>query len=64
MKRRVLAIVTGVALAAALVQPAMAAPIVCPGNQTATHNGGDWYCQAPSGSPTGAGWHKGTGDKI
>jgi hypothetical protein len=64
MKRRIGAFVSAIALAAALAPAVSAAPIICPGDQTPTHNGGDWYCAAPSGQPTGAGWHRGTGDKL
>ena len=49
----------------ALPVSAAAGPITCPGDLTATHNGGSgWTCTSPSGNPTGAGWHKGTGDKL
>ena len=64
MKRRLAAVFGGIVLAVSMAATAMAAPIVCPGAQTPAHNGGDWYCVAPSGEPTGAGWHKGTGDKL
>ena len=42
----------------------LAAPITCPGGQTAVHEDGTWYCQNNGDNPTGAGRHKGTGDKI
>jgi hypothetical protein len=65
MKRRLFALLAGIALAMSMVAAASAGPIVCPDDQTATHSGGTWYCAAsPNGNPTGAGWHKGTGDHL
>ena len=46
------------------VGAASAAPITCPGGQTATHQNGTWFCQNNGGNPTGAGHHKGTDAKI
>ena len=43
---------------------ASAAPIDCPGGQTATKVATGWDCVNNGGNDTGAGRHKGTGDKI
>jgi hypothetical protein len=48
----------------ALAPAANAAPITCPKGQTAVHVNGNWFCQNNGDNPTGAGHHKGTGDKI
>jgi len=48
----------------ALAPSAGAAPITCPGGQSATKSSGGWVCTNNAGNPTGAGHHKGTGDKI
>jgi hypothetical protein len=48
----------------ALAPAASAAPITCPSGQTATHVNGKWFCENNGGNPSGAGHHKGTGDKI
>jgi Spy/CpxP family protein refolding chaperone len=52
------------ALLATAAAPASAAPITCPSGQDPAHVGGDWFCQNGGGNPSGAGHHKGTGDKI
>jgi hypothetical protein len=52
------------ALIAAVAAPVSAAPIICPRGQTAVKVSGGWICQNNGGNPTGAGHHKGTGDKI
>jgi hypothetical protein len=49
---------------ALLAPSAGAAPITCPGGQSATKTSSGWVCQNNGGNPTGAGHHKGTGDKI
>jgi hypothetical protein len=54
---------SGALLATAAV-PASAAPITCPGGQDAQRVNGDWVCVNSGDHPTGAGHHKGTGDKI
>jgi hypothetical protein len=55
---------TGALLAATAAAPASAAPITCPGGQSAERVNGDWVCVNNADNPTGAGHHKGTGDKI
>jgi hypothetical protein len=52
------------ALIATAAAPASAAPITCPGGQDAQRVNGDWVCVNSGDNPTGAGHHKGTGDKI
>jgi hypothetical protein len=65
MKRRAFAVVAGILLALSTVASAFAAPVVCPGETYPDHYRGDWYCAAgPNGEPTGAGWHRGTGEKL
>jgi hypothetical protein len=65
MKRRLFAIFAGTLMALAMASSAFAAPIICPGNTYPAHDGGDWYCAAsPNGNETGAGWHRGTMDKL
>jgi hypothetical protein len=45
--------------------PANAAPITCPGGQSAEKTGpGEWDCVNNGGNDTGAGRHKGTGDRV
>ena len=53
----------GVLVATAAV-PASAAPITCPGGQSPERVNGEWVCVNNADNPTGAGHHKGTGDKI
>ena len=48
----------------ALAPSAGAAPITCPNGQTASKTSRGWVCTNNAGHPTGAGHHKGTGDKI
>jgi hypothetical protein len=48
----------------ALAPAASAAPITCPSGQTPNHVNGKWFCENNAGNPSGAGHHKGTGDKI
>lgn len=44
---------------------APAAPITCPGTQTPVHEpGSPWHCENNGENESGAGWHKGTGNKI
>jgi hypothetical protein len=43
---------------------ASAAPITCPSGQTAQKVNGTFQCVNGGGNTTGAGRHKGTGDKI
>jgi hypothetical protein len=69
VRRTVLSLVVAGAAAVAgmtaLAPAAGAAPITCPDNQKATHvSNGTWVCVNSGGNPTGAGHHKGTGDKI
>jgi hypothetical protein len=65
MRRRVFAILVGVLLAICTVGSTMAAPVICPGNTYPAHDQGDWYCAAgPNDNETGAGWHRGTNDKL
>jgi hypothetical protein len=54
---------SGVLLATAAA-PASSAPITCPGGQDAVKTSSGWVCQNAGGNPTGAGRHKGTGDKV
>jgi hypothetical protein len=49
---------------AAFAPSATAAPIVCPGGQTATRTSDGWACVNNGNNDTGAGRHKGTGDRI
>jgi hypothetical protein len=43
-----------VMIMAATAMPAVAAPITCPGNQTAERVGGEWTCVNPANNPSGA----------
>lgn len=43
---------------------ASAAPVTCPGGQTAEHVNGTWACVNNGDNPTGAGHHKGNGAKL
>jgi hypothetical protein len=43
---------------------ATAAPITCPGGQTVTKTSSGWDCVNGGGNDTGAGRHKGNGDKV
>jgi hypothetical protein len=69
MRRRVkLFIATGAAgalLAVGVAAPSVsAAPITCPNGQEAVHRNGHWFCENNGGNGSGAGHHKGTGEKI
>ena len=65
--KRALSAAAGLSLVAiALIgaAPANAAPITCPSGQTAQKTSTGWDCVNNGGNDTGAGRHKGTGDKI
>ena len=52
-------------LAVGITAPSVSgAPITCPNGQEAVREGGHWYCENNGGNGTGAGHHKGTGEKI
>ena len=57
---------SGALLAVGAAAPSVsAAPIECPGNQTAVHEpGSPWYCENSGGNESGAGWHNGNHKKI
>lgn len=59
-------VVSGALLAVTAAAPsAPAALIECPGTQTAVHEpGSPWYCENNGGNESGAGHHKGNGEKI
>lgn len=52
------------AIVAATAGSAAAAPIYCPGGQTAQKTDSGWTCVNSGDNPTGAGWHNGNGNKI
>ena len=58
--RRIVPLILAALLALSSVMSASAAPITCPGNlePAKAPQGGEWYCESPSGNQTGAGWHK------
>ena len=66
--KRALSTAAGLSLVAVAfvgAAPANAAPITCPGGQTAEKTGpGTWDCVNNGGNDTGAGRHKGTDAKI
>lgn len=56
---------SGALLAVGAAAPSVsAAPITCPSGQEVVHENGSWFCKNGGGNESGAGRHKGTGEKI
>jgi hypothetical protein len=62
--KKIMGIVLGILLALSMAGVASAAPITCPGGQTAERTDSGWACVSNGGETTGAGWHKGTDAKL